>query len=883
MGKLFEFIKKRYEIIKEFDNLRRENFIKSRSFDTYRKAYIEYDIVRSILDNINKTCERSWGKNKFNDFVNSNNGDLGIDKDGIILPNINDDLIDIEESLNKLESELNENEINSLIESSKDIIKNKSLPPRHVFDGVINKIKADLDALAPTNEEISEEEKREIISSLDYANSVMVENRNDGIYDDIIDELSEIKKQQRIDLPEFAQKMGVTVEDIDKVDTGTDKISISFNDTKNYDKFAHFVNKKITFSEEYKNKIKALDNYISQKSIMKNLGFGEAGYKEYGFIDWFIKATELKNEIMLNQSLTNDQRAQKIASYKKIITLKNELENVTNEYKDVMNYIKSNFDVNKISFPGNIYSGRNQALRNDDLENFRLNLPEMFDIDNAGYGVLLNGYSQLKGFINTYGINLDEFLEDPLKSYFKIITDKGKEIEARIVLPREGNPLGKRIARALYQPENAFNTLTGVIMGQRSLEFLIKAEEINDDSFDKCLLDSFATSLATMQDHRSAGLFGVNRNENLEIKKLFAFGDDVDNLLTVSKNYRSLETIGKENPAEFNYENRIHEMRDTNPADECRRVLEIIKDYLTERKYLNDHMNEFCNVQDGEEFINRFEPVRLLLTAKEYFEDYIYKNDINISKISNDADRELVTDFLCDPLDVLKRKYNDNPNLFSASKHENFDKLKEEFGNAVRNRCVSNFNDFGTKFEQNNNSNPNGFNSNKDMMTIIRDNSGSKWEKFFKSTSNEYKTLIASLYSALDPDSSTYGDLSFVKYSAQKYLEHKLPAGVNEAKISETGRRRIEFCRTILKSLDALDDRFKEVSVNQPAADIQGPSLNIGNNIQNQDFQDEIKEDLDKENIEENKENDLIKIKEELNKDDIDIKDDSKEIIDIKK
>jgi hypothetical protein len=874
MGKLFEFIKSRYEVIRNFNQLKKEDFVKSRAYDTFRNAYIQYELVGKVLSNINSKCSVFLG-DKFKNFIN-NNQDLALDGNGIIIPEINGDLDDIEETLNKLEDELDENQINSIIESSQEVIENNTLKPLHIFEGPINKVKRDLALLNPTDIELSEAEKNEIITSLDYANSVIVENRNGNINDDIIDELSELDKQERINLPEYADKVGISLDDINKVDYGTNKISITFNSPEYYDKFAPVMKQKIHLTEEYKNKIKALDNYISQKSIIKNPVFGETGYKEYSFIDWFSKADELKREIITNYRLPQERREEKIASYKRIITLKKELENITNEYKDVLNYIKANFDGNKISFPGNVYSGRNFKLGDGELEDFHPNLPEMFDNENAGYGVLLNGYGQLKGFINYIGVSLDDFLDDPLKAYYDTCNMHGKQIDAQFSLPRNGNTLGKRIARLLYQPDRKYDSLAGTFMGQRSLEFLINSQDFDEHTFDNRLTSNFTTSLVTMLDHQATNLFLVNPDENEEIKKLFAFGNDVDNLLTISKNYRSPETINSRNPDEFNYENRIHDMKDLNPASVCKSVLETLKDYLAERKFLSDHKNVFCNVANHEEYSRRFEPVRMIRAAKEYFEDYIYKNDINISKIRNDEDRELVTDFLCNPAEVLENKYRDVPNLTITERNESLQSYHEDFGTKIRSVHQNDFNNFNTSFAQNNQK-PNGFNSNKDMMTILRDNEGSRWEKFFNSTSKEYKTLVSALYAALGVDSATRGDFKFVKYCAKKYLEHKLPEGKNEAKISETGRRRIEFCRTILNSFNELDDRFKEVSVNQPALDIQEPKIaNLNLNIaQNNNFQAEIKGELEKDILEDNSKEE-IEIKEDLIKENIENKEDVK-------
>ena len=795
MGKLFDFIKQKYQNLIEFQKLQKDDYIKSRNFNNYLQPRYDLIYFSRFITSLN---------NKFE--ANLKNNDI-IAGGKIAFPSFKYELPNYEEILYKLEENLTEEQVDRFINDFKQNLEKSFGNPSHPFEKVINKLKNDLDEieLSDSNNQLDIKDTKK---ALDFANEMIVEKHDSNHVDFTIDEISNLRDAEaRNRFPLFAKKSGINLNTLKAADNGINTIRIKIMNNDEFDKLKPAMKLNINLSDDYKKKILALDNFISNKSIMKASAYGESDYKEYGFTDWFNKTRELKNEIILNNSL-NDKNA-KIESYKRICNLSNDLNRITNEYKDVLNFIKDNFDINKIGLPSNIYSGRPQALTNDDLNGFNPNLIAEFDNQNAPYGVILNGYSQLKGFAKDNGIELEEFLNDPVNSYFKGCNNFVKKIDESILLPKEENSLGKRMAHLLLQPSDKYSSLNKLGYSFRSLDFLVQTQDFSENVYDNLVVSSIASKMIRALDHSSINLFNETSNNNDNLKNLFALGEKTDNLFKLSNEYRDL-TDDNLNMKKA-YDEQIEKMKNVSPKDECNRIMGILKDYFIERKILNDNKD----IVYGDDLcVNNFEPGRMITAAKEYFDDYIYKNEIDINTISNKEDRQMVESFITNPVLALANKYS-NEKIFVEDKKENFNVFNKKFVLEWRRLHDKDYN----KFIENFNSNNNGkYNADKDIKAILDSNKGSWCEKLFKTTSPEYKSLSNAIIAATSENSPTRGDFNGVKYYAKKYLDYKL-SNKNENKISETGRRRMEFCRTILKSFDELDVKYKEVEINLPFQD----------------------------------------------------------------
>ena len=237
----------------------------------------------------------------------------------------------------------------------------------------------------------------------------------------------------------------------------------------------------------------------------------------------------------------------------------------------------------------------------------------------------------------------------------------------------------------------------------------------------------------------------------------------------------------------------------------------------------------------------------MFIAAKEYFEDYIYKNQIDLNSIRRSSDRKKVFDFIQNPVAAFAKKYPNGRNKFYESKEESYNKYVNEFQKNYAKDHKDDYHAFVEKFGQNN-TKPRGYNTGKNISRILEDNKGGWFERTFRRTSKEYLALVSSVNAATSRTSPTKGDLKGAKLYAQKYLDYKLPPGTNEENLSETSKRRVEFARSVLAAIDEV-----EVAKLGPKED---DNLIIDNNnndiIQDKtkiiEFQDKIKADT-KENL----------------------------------
>ena len=879
MGQLYDLIKNELEDIKKIFDLKNKNFIQARNFNNVRDFYKKSQVLLCLTKEIDYYGRDIFANN--NEYHNYVKAFFGPDAYSIPEASIEkDEIKDYETFLNNIEAKMTKDQRENI---TVGFITNKQLlflKPSHPFNEEVKKMKADVNSF--NENEIPEEEKQKIISSLDYANNMLIK-KSSGYMDDIIDTTARTRNLEAFKhTDEFIANNNINVNALPHDDHVEDITDVVPNNKAKGDVLKPLIDKKLSIKPELIKKLKDLDNLVKDKKILKSIVAGESGSKEYGFDDWFNKARELNKAMFEYTQIDKNNKELMLNKLRGINKLSDELKDVTERYKDVLKFIKDNFDLNKISLPRNIYSGRTKI--SDNLEDYSPDLAQEFDEENAPYGVILNCYSQLKSFCNEGNMTLDEFIENPVKSYLNICKNKVNNINNKFILPRNGNSLGKRMARMLVQNVAAYHETAEYANKARSLVFFTHLSDYDENTLDNIFLTLYGEKYASMLDQSGEGLFYPEYGTN-NLKNLFILGDDRDNLLTLSDRYIDDNFNFADTDALYN--ERISQMGNVNPVDECNRMINVLTDYFVERKNIfntklstiNDHYKDACK------------PGYMFMAAKEYFTDYLSKNDIDITMIRNEEDRKKVLEFAQNPAEAYF-KYSTNKDIFVRNvPNESEVRMKNKFGDFWSDKYKTKCEEFVHTFDTKNNE-ANGYNSGKNITNILSANKGGIWERFIaRSTSPQYKALVEAIEEALNPDGFTYGDLELVKLYAKKYLDYKLNNQTYDD-LSTTGKKRVEFCRTILDSLNSLDDKYKDkpVSINAPANDLHEP--HIGNNPQiirgveinpplqdlkeprttNNSFHDKIKDNLNKdkeEDIEEKeidndyiiKENDDIVIK----------------------
>lgn len=221
--------------------------------------------------------------------------------------------------------------------------------------------------------------------------------------------------------------------------------------------------------------------------------------------------------------------------------------------------------------------------------------------------------------------------------------------------------------------------------------------------------------------------------------------------------------------------------------------------------------------------------------AKRYFDDYLEMNKIDILNL-NKKDKEEILNFMNDPAGVIAKKFKKDLNLTNEDIRAFRANYKAE-NDKINQAKIAKFNSVFSVT----NSGENKLNAGKTINQIMHDNRGGFLERNFGWSSKEYKALTNAVKAAHDPSSPTYGDNTNVKIFASKYLEHKVPEGTDESRFSANEKRRIEFCRSVLATCDEID--------RQKALEAQNEIIQDNNIINNDEFQNQIKNEINMENV----------------------------------
>ena len=804
MGKLFDKIKKEYASLKKMEELQNKDYLKNTHYDNLFKAYHDVTYVNFMIEEINRSPSKYFGSEQnYQDFLNNNKDLFPGNTQSIPTTSNNFGRIkathyDFEGIFNAIEKTIGDKKVEELLEHQNNYENEKGISITHPFDSLIKTMVNDLKDL-----NLNEEDLKKYTDDLNYINNELVEKHGDDQVDKVIDGLS---YKRDVEAAKNVKEVGISHGvDADKFQALKDnQITITFIPNTSEDKefLKPFTNIEPKISEEYKNKILALDKLIEEKGLIPNGLVGESSYKEYGFTDYFNKVEEVKQLVCEHKKLTDPD--EKKAKLEQIHEKTNELKEVNKKYDDVINFIKDNFDLNKVDVPANVYSGR--VFKFNSHETFMQNLPEKWDKENAPYGVILNGFAQLKGAAKQAGVTVEEYLNNPVKSFLKGAKNEFKKEDDLYIMPRgENNSLGKRIAHIAVMNDNPYmqTTLT-YSKSIRGIEFINNTSDLDKNTLDNIVTSAAGAGFYVMYNHSPDYMFNNNRQIDYDsIENLFILGNETDNLFEVSKNYCddnvSIGEFAKTSG------DKLQSFKNKYPLNETRRVMETLKEYMLERKVMYDERaNDMTNDND---LADALPPKDLFMGARKYVQDFIYKNDINLLALDKKARKEVFA-FLNDPVSAFEKKYRNVDNLFLKKNNgelkENFSTIAQEFKQDFAKLNKKAGDDFVAAFNDLNNKTA-GRNQNKNIAQILNDNKGGFWEKRFGRTSKEYKALEASLLVATNPNSPTYGDLTGAKVYAEKYLIHKLPAGTNFDRLSENEKRRIELCQTVIGTANKLD------------------------------------------------------------------------------
>lgn len=847
MGRLFNLIKKEIEEIEKHATLEKANLIKAKTFPNVVSDNNNILKVNGLIDIINLKAPKLFGsRDEFKAFLRENDelfAKKGPFKDDFetSIPNIKKlypdhytgEISDYETVFDRLEEKLGKNNIDAIIDAyDKDACVK---PPvlTNPMEPYINNIKKDIDTLYQ-----DQEDKERLKANLDYANKMLVEKKHRGQYDKVIDDVSISRVYLAKDnIEEYAIEKGLDPDKLVSLQSDNNYIDMECktNDDVKLTKSFAINNPDNRITPELKEKLLDLDKFITELGIPSEFISGEQGTKVYGFYDYYKKSQEISNLIGTYQEKNNaDDKKQIIED---IFLKTSELSSIETRYDTLFHRIERSFDLEKISLNANLYTGRESSFVPENIKTFRPNLPLKWDNENSAWGVILSGFCQVKGAAQKAGISLEEYLDKPVESFLKGANNYSKSLFDQVYLPRaQENTLGKRLAHALIMDDAVGSEyMRNITYESRSLEFLNSAEDFNDNTIAKTINNNIGTNYYRQFD-RGANKMWLNGEypDYDSIKNIFAMADKTDKLYELSNNnYDENMNMGPS----YSYKNVITtEMQNNSSLAEKNKVLEIFKDYLIERNVMMSNPDEY--VQVGKGALRAYvDNIAVLVAGKKYYDDFLTMNNKDIYAYSKNERKEIVN-FLKDPVGAFVKKYKSELDLDRDdinSLKEDYKQENDRINGAPKAEAFRNaFNKFNT-YEGN---------RGKNINQILKDNAGGWLEWLGQTTSRQYVDLKEAFEAANNPASPTYGDFKSSKYFAQRYIEHKLPEGVEFENLKPNEKRRVEFCRTIILAVN-------EMEKSNPNIEHQNNNI-IDNNIVDDNFHNELNKDVSKENINEN-------------------------------
>ena len=764
-------------------------------FDKTYDAYLGLNCINNAINFINKKSDE-WFENK-EDVLNiaKQNGfeiengrikkfDSGFKSKG--LENINLEFFDKIEKIIKTDAAI---ELSNAIKGDGNLFERTHV---HVFDEKINEIKNSIP------ESFTKEEKEEYIKALDNINAKVFRKNDENFMEQVIDGDGQIiKMEAKSGFSKFAESLNVSEED-KKVLVQRDKekgeflIDFRIDTQEQYETFANVDEKRprIGASEETKDKIKKLSKVVDETGIFNLFGSGETGAKGYGFSTFFKKQEELNKLLKKDISAFTDEEKKEYS--KELIKKSNELNELEEKYDKVLNYINDNFDFNNISINENVYSGR-------PFLDVPVGILEKWDYKNARAGVILNGLAQVYGTAKEAGVSVDKVIDNPEKAMKLFMENRVKDVKKTVILPKEGNSLGKRLARATYYNRSDFQRLDSATMVlARTIEFMSQVDLDKNRAIQNLQLEAFV-SKGLLELNKSSinylnmdpASFSPVPNYN-NLINILMFGDDAkENILETCEGFYNSNFKKVFNP---NYMDKYKQMI-KNPGEVFNNITNMIKDYFKESEIIYKELDDLVKKSDNIYYIKSILPEHIVVASKVMLENMLKANNMTIEDIKDPIARENIQNYLDNPTKVISNMLKDELG-FDDKRCESFE---DKIQNAINDYSKSRANTLKNKYNDRMTQTDNNIKE-KTITGMIKNHKIGFFENLFntKATKN-YRNLVNAINGLSNKESEYYGKPEKVALAAQAYLDHKYQNGKTINNLSGEAKQRAIFCENLLK------------------------------------------------------------------------------------
>ena len=664
----------------------------------------------------------------------------------------------------------------------------------HVLNDKVNEIKNNM----PTN--LSQEEKDEYIKALDNINAKVIRKIRDDFVEKAIDnDAKNRKRDAKSGLKEFADSLGISEKDKkifleQEKEWSESEMKFKLENAEHYETFANVYEKRphLELSEDNRNNLKGLCKIVDETGIFKSFASGETGGKGYGFVTFF----EMQNELneLLNKDTSSFTDEQKKEYAKEVIKKSNELNDIEAKYDKVLGYITKTFEMDKISTNENTYSGRPAS-------DSARGLLEKWDNKNARPGVVLNGLAQLYGAAKNAGISVAEFIDNPEKGMKLFLENKMKEVSKPFILPKEGNSLGKRLARAATYDKDSYQALDMTLFAMaRAAEFLFKVDPDKQKAVQNFQSEAIYSKGLAEMTNGAAEFLNVDQNslepqakyENLI--NVLLFGDDAkENIFESCDGFYN--TDFKKPFVPDHMEKYIQMIK--NPGDALKNIEEILKDFIKESKLIaaeEDKLRETVN--KNLYYTETIKPANVAVAGKVMLENMLKANNMTLEDIKDIDVRTRIQEYLDNPVKAVNNMFKDELGLDSKEIEE----LETETQNALQDyyeqKATMLEDAFTAKMKE-------STKNEISMYDVIDNHQIGFFEGLFntKATKN-YRNLVNAIAGLSNPQSEYFGKPEKVALAAQAYLNHKYKGGKTIDNLKGEAKERAIFCENLIKTYE---------------------------------------------------------------------------------
>ena len=492
---------------------------------------------------------------------------------------------------------------------------------------------------------------------------------------------------------------------------------------------------------------------------------------------------------LINKDTSGFTDKEKKEYSEEVIKKTNELNDIEEKYDKVLDYIKQNFDMNNISNNQNIYSGRPAPSNVQGLL-------EKWDNKNARPGVILNGLAQLYGAAEIAGISIDEFLDNPENAMDLAIEKKVNPVKAPFIIPREGNSLGKRLARASNYNNAAFTKLQNDLFGiYRATEFVCAVDSDKNKAVQNIMTESVkARGLAeVIQGGNEYLRIDMATVKYSNLVNILMFGNEAkDSIFEVCEDYYKPDFKKAFIP---NHMEKYKEMMD-DPKKAFKDITETIKDYIKESQLIDKEALEIKKSNPKILYREEIDATNIALAGKLILENMLIANNKTLDDIADANVRKDIKAYLDNPAQALVDIYKNDLGI-KGDDVLDFVKETQKEADTYFYQKASTFDDNFTNYMKD--TNPKG--KENSLADVISHHRLGFFEKIFntKATKN-YRNLLNALGGLYDEKSEYYGKPEKVALAAKAYLDHKYKDGKTIDNLSGEAKARAQFCENLINT-----------------------------------------------------------------------------------